>query len=395
MRIVLTGGGTGGHLVPFEPIIEALRTLHQEEKNILPARLDPNGLSLTFLGVADVNTILFFKNYDVPAINIPSGKLRRYMSHLTILDLFLRLPIGLMKAMWHMWRIMPDVVISKGGYGSFPVVVAAWFYRIPVLLHESDATAGLSNKWLARLATTIAVGFSDTLASLGKWKDKATVTGIPVRSSFLQQDPIEAKKVFGFDAADQVLLVMGGSQGARQINEALLKILPQLVMSTAIIHITGEKNFQEVSKMAEQLIASSSRHDKYKAFPYLTDKIDEAYTAADVVVSRAGATTLAELSHLRKSCLLIPLEGAASDHQRLNAVIYERAGAALVLDPANLTANILKSNLEELLNDPKVRENLAYNIGQLDRPQAAADLAKLAFTLASGLAPVYNQNPAK
>jgi UDP-N-acetylglucosamine--N-acetylmuramyl-(pentapeptide) pyrophosphoryl-undecaprenol N-acetylglucosamine transferase len=387
MRIVLTGGGTGGHLTPLEPIIEALRQMHLERKGTLPKKLEPDTLDLSFLGIVDTATRDFFAHFDVAATHIPSGKLRRYVSSLTIIDLLFRLPLGIVKALWHVWLIMPDVVVSKGGYGSFPVVVAARFYRIPILLHESDAVMGLANRRLAGLASAIAVGFAATRERLKRWQYKTIVTGTPIRRQFSAPDRTRARSVFGLAPDATVLFVFGGSQGAQQINELLLAILPALVTEYAIIHITGKDHFLPISTVAEELLQGSPHREKYKVFGYLTDTMDEAMAAADVIIARSGATSISEIAHVRKAALLIPLAQAAGDHQRENASLLESAGAARVLDPANLSKHLFERNIRELLGDPKLRQQLAANLAQFDYPAAARDIAEITFKLISGLVP--------
>ncbi len=387
MRIVLTGGGTAGHLVPLEPIIEAIRTLYLEQKGVLPPRLDPEKLDITFLGITDEKTRAFFSHFDIRAFHIPSGKLRRYASAFNLIDLLLVLPLGILKALWMMWRFMPDVVVSKGGYGSLPVLLAALFYRIPFLVHESDAVSGIANRYAARFAAAITVGFTSTRDQMKQYHYKTFVTGTPVRLRFGQISPAEAKRSFGFNESDLIVLVMGGSQGALQLNEVLLQVLPELVLEAGIIHITGEDHFTKISAVASELLQSSSRKQYYKPYPYLAQTVIEAMTAADVVVSRAGATSLAELTRLRKPSLLIPLDLAAGDHQRLNAQAYEHVGAARVLDPTNLAKNLFLRSILDLLKNQQLRQELSHNMAQLDNPRAARDIAELVFKLAQGLVP--------
>lgn len=387
MRIVLTGGGTAGHLIPFEPIIEALRTLYLEQKNSLPTRLDPKSLELRYIGVADEKAREFFAHFDVAVTHVPSGKVRRYASARTVPDLLFFLPLGIIASLWHVWRLMPDVIISKGGYGSVPVLLAAVVYRIPIVLHESDAVSGLANTLTARFAAAICVGFTATYASLARYQFKTFVTGTPVRDTFGRLTAAEAKRIFNFSASEIVVLIIGGSQGASAINEVVLQVLPELILEAAVIHLTGEKHFAKISAVAAQLLENSSRREQYHVYPHLTDTIIAAMTAADVVVSRAGATTLAELTRLRKPSLLVPLPSAAHDHQRLNAETYERLGAARVLDQTNLGKNIFLRSVRELIGNKQLRQELAANMAQLDRPTAAREIAGVAIKLAQGLVP--------
>ena len=376
MRVVLTGGATGGHTTPLLAIGAALRRSHP-------------GVELFFEGVVTKHVRELFTTYDIPAHHIPSGKIRRYPSVLNIFDLAFRLPLGLLIALGRLWWLMPDVVISKGGYGSIPPVLAAWFYRIPILLHESDVRPGLANQTLARFAAVIAVGFAESAEHFGHYQRKAVVTGTPVRFDFAVHESAQAKEFFGFRESDVVVLVTGGSQGAQQLNEVLLKILPQLITEVSIIHLTGVQHFDAVSAVTQQLLAESAYKKNYKVFPALNDKMSLAFSAADIIVSRAGATTLAEIARLRKPALLIPLPESAQDNQQYNAAAFERQGAARVLDSTNLGPHLFHRSLEELIKSPHLREQLRQKVGQLDHPEAAARVAALALTLATGLRPAY------
>lgn len=390
MRIVLTGGGTGGHLIPFEPIVDALRVVHGEQKDSLPRKLEPKVLEIEFLGIVDANTKDFFRRLHVSTVHIPSGKLRRYASYLTLFDLLFRLPFGILKSLLMLWLLMPDVIVSKGGYGSLPVVLAAAWYRIPVVLHESDAVMGLANRIVARLATTICAGFPTIKKSMPQLAAKTAVTGIPVRNAFFFGNSTQAKMQFGLDPRRLAILVIGGSQGAQQINEILLQVLAQLITHASIVHVTGPKHYEAVKTVAHELLASSTHRDQYKVFPYLSETIDEAMISADIVVTRAGATTLAELAIAQKPALLIPLDSAANDHQRKNAAAFEQLGAARVLDPTNLGAHLFERNLEELIENKSLRESLQTNIGQLAYPKAGRAVAEIAYHLAQGSVPTYS-----
>jgi len=388
MRIVLTGGGTGGHLIPFGPIVDGLRIIHQEQNKDLPLWIERNKLDIYFLGVLDDKSREFFKKNDIKPIHIPAAKLRRYPSPRTVTDMLIRMPVGLIKSLWYMWSIMPDVVISKGGYGSVPVGLAAAFYRVPVLLHESDAVSGLANRMMAGLASVMTVGFAATRHESGVAQSKTIVTGTPVRKRLFVGSRDEAKTYFGFDPDESVLLVIGGSQGAAEINELMLEVLPSLIEDMGIIHLTGEKHINEIKESAKKLLVSSSRSDMYKPYGYLTEDIGQALIAADVVVTRAGATSLAEIAHLNKPTIVIPLATAAQDHQRENAKVFDLAQAVRVITPENLGRALFEQNVRDIMNSDKIRSTLAGNIGRLKHPHAARDIADLAFKLARGLQPV-------
>lgn len=387
MRILLTGGGTGGHIIPFAPIIEALRTVFSERQESLPRFLEPKKLEIMFAGVVTPEATTLFSQYDVKATHIPSGKLRRYFSGVTIIDLLFRLPAGIFRALFVVWNIMPDVVISKGGYGSLPVLIAAAIYRIPVLLHESDSVAGVSNTLFGRLASGIALGYEAARETLGKHASKAVTTGNPVRGSLRQLTQTQAKQSLQVPAQEFVLLLVGGSQGAAQLNEALLAALPKLITNTTIIHVTGQNNFEAVKTVAGDLIAHSPRKDLYYVYPYLEDaQMIRAFVAADIIITRAGST-LAEIAAAKKPALIVPLDTSAGDHQRKNAQAFEAAGAALVLDPKNMGRNLFEQNIRRLRDDEALRTQLSENIGKLDFPRAARDVAELSLYLAQGFRP--------
>ncbi len=377
----------GGHLVPFEPIVEALRTVHQEQREQLPGWIERKKISLFYLGTLDEPARNFFDHLDVKAINITAGKLRRYPSVQTVPDLLFRLPWGILLALIYMWRIMPDVVISKGGYGSVAVVLAAVFYRIPFMLHESDAAPGLANRLMSAWASVITVGYGATRQAIRFYRDKTVVTGTPVRTDLGAISKEVAKGSFGFPSELAVLLVMGGSQGAKQINDTLLLVLAALLPDMGIIHLTGTNNLTSVTATADEILQKVPQRERYKPFGYLTDRMGAALAAADVVVTRAGATALAEVARMRKATIIVPLDAAAQDHQRRNATVFEVAQAARVIDPANLGRALFEQNVRDLITNPDMREALENNIAGLDRPGAARDIAILAFKLAQGLVP--------
>jgi len=391
MRIVLTGGGTGGHLVPLQPLIETLRTVHQEKKEKLPRWIDRDNLQIYFMGVADEQMEQFLNDLGVKVVKIPAGKLRRYSSPRTFTDLLFRLPVGLMKAMWQMWRVMPDVVISKGGYGSLPVGLAATIYRVPLLLHESDAVMGLANIIMANWAEVITVGMPATRHNMRYHKRKTILTGTPVRKGLARESKAASKRMFDIDEDEPVLLVMGGSQGATKINEMALEILPIILEEMAVIHITGEDHIEQVKKEARELIGPSDRENYYKPVGYLKEKMGPALMAADLVITRAGATSLAELAHLRKPTIIIPLPSSAQDHQVTNAQVFEVADAARLISQENLGKTMLVQNIKDLMESEQMRETLSANIRRFDYPNAARDISKIAFKLATGLVPFQSR----
>lgn len=381
--------------MPFEPIIDKIRELHGELKKDLPKIIERNEIELYYFGVLDEKAKEFFKRLDVKAVNIPSGKLRRYPSVLTFVDLFYRVPLGIAKALFTLWRIMPDVVISRGGYGSIPITIVSAFYRIPVLLHESDAVASLTVKMMSGLASVVTVGFAETRHTVQFFSGKTIVTGTPVRGGLNAITMEEARRAFDIEGDDKVLLVTGGSLGSRELNDVLLEVLPSLIKDMVVIHITGADSIKEIKKKTGDLFARSGLRTRYKVFGYLADKMPQALVAADLVVARGGATQLAELARLRKAAIIVPLDSAAQDHQRKNADVFEKASAIRVIDPVNLGRAIFEQNIRSLMDSPEVRGVLSANIARLDYKDASSDIVKLVYKMMAGRLPQQPKYEAK
>ncbi len=373
--------------MPFEPIVEALRSSFTAKKKSLPRWINRNSLEIYFLGVIDKEKKEHLNELGIKTVVIKSGKIRRYFSPLTIIDVLFFLPIGIIKAFFVMWHLMPDVVISKGGYASIPVSIAAVFYRVPFLLHESDAAPGLSSRLLSNFASVITLGFVTARRSMKLNKTRAIVTGTPVRNNIRQIDQAIAKKELGIREDLPVLLVMGGSQGAQEINESLTQILGSLLKDMAVIHIAGKSNYKTTVKEAGEILEKCPDKNRYKLYGEVREKMPLVLSAADVVVSRAGATSLAEIARMRKAAIIIPLGGAAQDHQRKNAKAFELAKAVRVIDPTNLAKSIFERNIRDLIQDKNFRNTLSSNVGLFDYKNAAADIADLTYRLATGYAP--------
>jgi len=254
MRILLTGGGTGGHLFP---IIAVVRELKKRTQGAI------SDLELLFIGPNDFSKNLLEKE-GIMVKTILAGKLRRYFSPKIILD-FLKMPIGFFQALWYIFIFMPDVTFGKGGYGSLPAVLVSWLFRIPVLLHESDTLPGLANRFLSRFAKRIAISFSKTKEFFPS--QKTALIGNPIRIELTQGSKEEAKRIFGLENNKPIILIIGGSQGAQAINEIILSVLPQLLEKYELIWQTGKINYNSVEEEIKQIIGPkpSSCH----LFPFL------------------------------------------------------------------------------------------------------------------------------
>lgn len=321
---------------------------------------------------------------------IPAGKLRRYHGSgwrqlfdfpTMVLNLrdSLRVARGLVAATGILRRFKPDVIFIKGGYVGLPVGWAARLLRVPYIIHESDIVPGLTNRLLSGGAAAVAVGFPADRYR-GFPQAKLHYTGSPIRRPLLEAHRLEGLNHFGFSERLPVVLVMGGSQGARVINQALVTALPRLVQKYQIIHLTGEREIEQVRFQVSRLRLSLAQH--YQAQPYLADDLGLALAAADAAVSRAGANAIAELAALGKPTLLIPNPRLVGDHQTANAQVLSRADAVRVLPETKLTPAALEQEIGHILDSQQEQDRLSGAIKKFAMIDADERLADLILSVA-------------
>ena len=368
IRIALTGGGTGGHIYPLIAVVEKLERIAIEKKVYMEIR---------YFGPSDMFRPAL-EDAGVKISPVLAGKVRRYFSFLNLIDVP-KIAIGFVQALFKMYWFMPDVLFSKGGSGAFPVVLAAWFYRIPIIIHDSDAQPGLNNLFSARFAKRIAVSFE---RALDYFEPKKTAcVGNPVRSLLLSDKPNQAlaKGKLGFDSEKPLVLFWGGSQGAKRLNDLVIADLKNLIKETQILHQTGIANFSEVqnlSKSAAPEIFSNKEKISYLPVPYLEPaELKLALAAADLVVARAGSNIF-EIAAFSKPAILIPLAESANDHQRVNAYEFAKTGAAKVIEEANLLPGIFLSEIRDTLKNKELLGRMSLASGNFFKPQAAEVLAE-------------------
>lgn len=320
-RIVLTGGGTAGHVTPNLAILPLLR---QE------------GWEVLYIGSENGIEKKLIEAEGVPYYSIPTGKLRRYLSRQNITDMF-RVVKGVSEATKLLKKLKPDLVFSKGGFVAVPVVLGAKKNKIPVIIHESDITPGLANKIAMPFAKTVCTTFPETLKYVPK--EKGIHTGTPIRAELFKGDRQKGLEICGFDGTKPVLLQMGGSLGAVKLNDALRESLPSLLKDFDIIHLCGKGHKEE----------SLEGTKGYRQFEYVTDELADLFAATDVIIARAGSNSISEFLALKKPHLLIPLSAKASrGDQILNAASYEKQGFAMVLPEEELTAETMETKVREL-----------------------------------------------
>ena len=360
LRIVFTGGGSGGHIYPLFAIADSIKKWATDANR---------NYELTYLGPADGYANLF-KERGIAVQNIVSGKLRRYFSFENFIDIP-KFFIGFFEAIFKLYFLMPDVVFSKGGTGALPVVLAARFYRIPVAIHESDAKPGLTNLVSSRFARKVFVSFPSAMEYFDL--QKTEITGTPVRRELLENRTTKeaAREALGFASGAPLIFVWGGSQGSARINNYILENLSGLVLETQILHQTGMANFPEVEKLSQAALLGASFENRYEAVPYLTDTLRDAFDAADLVVARAGSATIFEIAAFGIPAIVIPLPESANDHQRANAYSFAENGAATVIEESNLLPGILQNEVKKILSDDALREKMSAAAKQFFVPDAA------------------------
>ncbi len=323
-KIILTGGGTAGHVTPNLALLPSLREA---------------GYDIRYIGSYTGIERRLVEGANSPYDAISSGKLRRYFDLKNFSDPF-RVIKGYAQARSLLKQHRPDVIFSKGGFVAVPVVLAAKHCKIPVIIHESDMTPGLANKICIPSAAKICCNFPETLKYLPE--DKAVLTGSPIRAELLQGDRLSGLSYAHLSADRPVLMIIGGSLGAVAVNNAVRRILPRLLKQFQIIHICGKGNLDDTLLNTEG----------YVQFEYVDAPLKHLFAAADVVISRAGANAICELLALRKPNLLIPLSAAASrGDQILNARSFAQQGYSKVLDEEAITDDSLYNSLMELYND--------------------------------------------
>lgn len=320
-KIVLTGGGTAGHVTPNIALLPRLQEL---------------GYEVHYIGSYDGIEKRLIEDFEIPYYGISTGKFRRYFDPKNFTDPF-RVLKGYSEAKKILKNIKPDVVFSKGGFVSVPVVRAAASLGIPCIIHESDMTPGLANKLCIPVAAKVCCNFPETMSALPE--GKAVLTGSPIRRELAQGNRIRALDLCGFTANKPVVMVVGGSSGAAAVNQAVRQALPKLLTDFQVVHLCGKDKVDNLLLNVEG----------YKQFEYLKNELKDIFAMADIVISRAGANAICEILALHKPNILIPLPASSSrGDQILNARSFEAQGFSMVIDEDYLTENLLVEKVQEL-----------------------------------------------
>ena len=330
---------------------------------------------LYYLAPSSFDQNALFEN-GITFIKIPAGKMRRYASFKNVTDFFLTI-VGTLSAFFTLFRLYPDVVMSKGGYGSVPTILAARLLRIPVIIHESDSKPGRANLLAAKFAAKIAISFDSAAAYFPEEvREKIARTGIPIRKALATINTEGAQQYLGLEEGLPTILILGGSQGAMKINEVVLSSLSELVPLANIIHQTGRAHIKEVEAIARVVLSKSPNTAHYHPIDYLSQSsLQRSATIANLVVSRAGANSIAEISLWGKPAILIPIPESVSHDQRTNAYSYAHTGAAIVLEEENLTPHLFVSEIKRIMSDSELEKRMGASAIGFTDPDAARILA--------------------
>jgi UDP-N-acetylglucosamine--N-acetylmuramyl-(pentapeptide) pyrophosphoryl-undecaprenol N-acetylglucosamine transferase len=368
MKILLTGGGTGGHFYPIVAVAEELNLLTKENHLLRP--------ELFYMSTESYNEGILYEN-SITFRQIRAGKIRRAISVQNAVknffDLF-NIGFGAIGALGAVWNIYPDVVFGKGGYASFPALLAARLLRIPVVIHESDTIPGKVNLWAGKFAKKIAISYPESAKYFPE--GLTACTGNPIRKDLIEPLSVGAHEFLHLEKDMPVVLVLGGSLGAQKINETIIGTLPELVSKYQIIHQTGKRNIKIVKETADIVLEKNPHKDRYKPFDYLNLlSLRMAAGAADIIISRAGSAIF-EIACWAKPSIIIPIPEPTSHDQRTNAYAYARSGACEVVEEKNLTGHILVSEIDRILNNPEENARMKLAAEKFTRKDSARLIAR-------------------
>lgn len=366
MKILFTGGGTGGHVFPIIAVAREIR------------KKTAFDIDLLYIGPKDDYSQESLAKEKIKTHFILSGKLRRYFSipdfFLNLFDVFIKIPVGILQALSLIFFLSPDLIFSKGGYGSIPTVIAGWILGVPIFLHESDVAPGLANKILSKFSSEIFVSFPIKETEYFPL-NKMIQVGNPIRKELLDGNSEKAKEIFNLKGGKPVILILGGSQGSERINDLITEILPELLANFEIIHQTGAKNLFKVQAEVSAFVPEAVK-DNYHAFAFLQEEeLKHAYSVAACVVSRAGSGTIFELAALKKPSILIPLPESAQNHQAKNAYAFAKYNACIVLEEGNLSPHFFLEKLNNLFLSDNL-EKMKAGAEKFACPNAADIIAR-------------------
>ncbi len=380
MRIVLIGGGSGGHFYPLIAVAEAIEDICHERTLIEP--------ELFYVGppAFDAEALL---QHDITYVPGTAGRIRRYPSILNFLSVFMN-GIGVVRAVFQLFHLYPDVVFSTGGFAAFPTLYAARILKIPVVIYDADATPGRTSLWSSKFAKWIALAHPDAATKFPeKVRERIARVGHPIRKEVADPAKEGGHEFLKLDPSVPTIFIVGGSQGARAINEVVLDALSVLVEEFNIVHQAGGANVKEVSGISSVILKDSRFRERYKIFGLLnTFALRMTAGIAALVVARAGSGTIFEVASWGLPSILVPIPEDVSHDQTENAFSYARAGAAVVIEQRNLSPHVLVAEIKRIVGDPTVRAKMSGAARVFARPDAARKIATVLLEISIEHEPV-------
>ncbi|GHO92853.1 undecaprenyldiphospho-muramoylpentapeptide beta-N- acetylglucosaminyltransferase [Reticulibacter mediterranei] len=371
MRVLISGGGTGGHIYPALSVATLLRDTYHAD--------------ILYLGSDDGMETKLVPEAGFRLLTVKAGKLQRFIAWKTVVGVA-RVPVGMAQAVGIVRRFRPDVAFTSGGYVAVPAGIAARINGVPLLIHQQDVSPNLSNRLIAPQATRISVAFVDSLQYFPA--QKTVHLGNPVRQAILdvrQRMPEQARAALGFDPNLPLLLVTGASSGARHLNQATCQILATLLPRCQVLHISGPTLFEETRPLAESAMAGldAETRQRYRLVPYMSDEMPLAMQAASLVLCRSGASTLSELAVLQKPAILVPLPpGFGGSPQEINARMFEQHQAATLLLDSDLKSETLVERINSIIDSPDRLQTMAKAAGQLAKLHATHEIVETIVKMA-------------
>ncbi len=364
---MFTGGGSGGHIFPVLSVMKELSKIFSKEE-----------LEMYYVGPKEEIVEKYIKTEDVKVRYIFAGKLRRYFQFMAVIrnivDIFFKIPVGIMQSFLLIFITSPDLIISKGGYGSLPVVIAGKIFQVPIFIHESDKAPGKTNKFLQKFALEVFVSFPETEDINPQ---KMIIVGNPIMEDVTGGDREEAKKMFSITSEKPILFIIGGSLGSERINDLVLSIITDLLNHFEVIHQCGKNNIESVSAESGAVIFDKELKKYYHLYPFLDqNQMKNAYALADLVISRAGSGSIFEIAANQKPSVLLPLSESAQNHQVKNAYFYAKRGAAVVMEEQNLTSHFFLARIKRLFSSPEQMRTMAIRAGEFAKPRSAKIIAE-------------------
>ncbi|MES2623549.1 MAG: UDP-N-acetylglucosamine--N-acetylmuramyl-(pentapeptide) pyrophosphoryl-undecaprenol N-acetylglucosamine transferase [Patescibacteria group bacterium] len=374
MKIVITGGGTGGHFYPLMAVADSILK-QARDQTLIPPRL-------YYIGPHEYNPKELFDR-GIDFIRVPAGKRRINATGIAVVNNvidFFKMGIGCFIGLFKLFLLFPDVIFAKGGYASFPTLLAARILGIPVVIHESDSVPGRVNAWAAKFATRVAISFPESAEYFDP--KKTAFTGNPVRKEISTPLSTGAFEYLEFDKEIPVITILGGSQGSQKINDLIMRVIPELTQKYQIIHQTGAANLEIITGMSKLALNGATHPERYKPVGYMSAMVIRMIASISrVIVSRAGSGIF-EIAVWGVPSVLIPITDSHGDHQRKNAYNFARSGAAIVIEEANLTPQILIHEVDRIIQDETLHDKMAEAAKSFARVDAADIIAHEVINIA-------------